>query len=680
MAGSPRFSAFSAFLIRRGWLVAGLLGAALYLPATFYDFTYDDLIIIRDNRRIQHLGDFKAYLGTSYWDRSGQNKEYRPLTMLGYAANFALSGKNPISYHLINAVLHGLVCSAAWMLVWALFGCAGLATGVAALFAVHPIHVEAVAGVVGRAELTTSLGLLLALVFGIYSFRAESTGRQWSWAFAASLAAALAIGSKENGLTVVPALVLIPFFAEGERRKAKGEGEANLRLSPFAFRLAQIFPSLILSAIPLVVYIIVRRAVLGGLSGPPNERQIFEFDNPLAGLSGVPRLLSALKMLTRYALMLVWPFHPSPDYSYGAIPMVLRANDPSWIIGALLIPLFLWGGWALRRRPAAFFGVWIFFVTFVITSNIFFPIGTMLAERLLYLPSFGFCLFAVDLIGGAMERMKTSERPAIFAKVILAIAILWGSAFALQTLLYLPTWKNNKVLFNYMVRRVPTSARAHLNIGYDLLENDRNFPEAIAHFQRALEIMPEQPSVLGSLGKAYFLSGKMKEAQQLLEEGRKEFPFDDSIAMSLARVYAAQGRRDEAEQLYQPFLAEQPRNLTLLRDYALLLVENGKSREAIAELEKVLAKTGEEDDAEVFIGLAKSHLKLGHYAEAESWLRKTLRLRPDDTEARFYLLQALMQLGKLDEAGAIADDLLKLKPNWDSVKKLLEEIQRRKNR
>ena len=104
-----------------GWILAGVLGFLIYLPSLTYDFTYDDALIIKENPRIQDLANWREYLATSYWDTPGQNKEYRPLSMLSYAVNYAVAEKNPISYHAINILLHALVCVAAWFLIWMLF-------------------------------------------------------------------------------------------------------------------------------------------------------------------------------------------------------------------------------------------------------------------------------------------------------------------------------------------------------------------------------------------------------------------------------------------------------------------------------------------------------------------------------------------------------------------------------
>ncbi len=718
--------------MQRGWILAGVAALLLYLPSLSYDFTYDDVLIIKENSRIHEVANLREYLGTSYWDSPGQNKEYRPLSMLSYAVNYALAGKDPISYHAVNIILHASVSIAAWWLLWMLFRRADLATLASVLFAVHPIHVEVVAGLVGRAEMMASLGFILTLLTAIKCLQTPTVKGRWIWGALSLLPAAIAVGSKENGLTVLPALVLLPFFFEKEVQPNAPAGWMGRlragRLGRFVGfsvvqRAQRLIPTMLFSGIAVVVYLLIRISVLGGMSGPRNMVQIFDFDNPLASLSGMPRLLSAFKMLARYGWMLVWPFNPSPDYSYGAIPLVLRINDPGWIIGVLGACFAAWAGWALRRRTASLFGICLFLITFVITSNIFFLIGTMLAERLLYLPSLGFCILVGDLAlwaasaipalirarqvkKGKEESEKSKKLEVRVRQGVAVVCGLWMLAFVGQTLRYLPKWKDNETLFTYMVNRVPGSARAQNNFGRVLFDQ-KKFEEAIPHLQRSIEIRP-QPSSVGTLGRIYVNLGRLEEAQAILEKANQDFPNDAEIVSNLARLYAAQNNREKSEKLYPPVIEALPKNYAFRRDFGLLLEEDGKPREAIKQLEAFIEKAHPEKDEQAFAALGRAHLsqendaqaeyymkrafadadayhqlartalKLGKAVKAEGYLRKSLELNPNgehSDHARYDLAKALLEQGRIDEAEALVQELVKRNPGNTSLTRLANQIQ-----
>lgn len=219
-------------LLRWGWLLAGAIGLILYAPSIAYDFTLDDVPIVRDNSRIRDLGEPQAYLWTSYWSSPGQNKEYRPITILSYALTYAVAELNPAAHHGVNVLLHALVCMALWWLIALMFGRPGLATLTACLFAMHPIHVEAVAGVVGRAELLSTLGFVGALVCAVHALRAGWSGRGWGWSILAGACSALAVGSKENGALSLLSLRSCPFsIRNGNRRGARTGGDSPMRFA-----------------------------------------------------------------------------------------------------------------------------------------------------------------------------------------------------------------------------------------------------------------------------------------------------------------------------------------------------------------------------------------------------------------------------------------------------------------
>lgn len=653
-AAAPAVPAPAAFLARAsrfGWMVAFFLGAGLFLPTLGYEFTYDDTLLIRDNLRIRDLSRPAEYLATSYWDRPNMNKEYRPAILLTYALNHAVGGLDPFGYRVVNVLLHGLVCAALWALVADLFGRRGLATGAAALFAIHPIHVEAVAGVVGRAELLASLGFLGGLVCATRSMRARDPERRWAWALAGGAPVAVAVFSKENALTLGPTMAAIPIFAALAGDRAGGgepggridaEGEGSARPAPFPARAAALFarlvPALAVAFVLHLAYLAARVAVLGGLRGDPYDNATVAFDNPLVEFGTVPRVLTAMKILGRYAALLLWPFHPSPDYSFGAFPLVQRLSDPTWMLGAALVPASGALAWALRRRPATLFGAALFVVTFALTSNVFFPIGTIMGERLLYLPSAGFCLVAADLGGEALARARRASSRSRAWAAGCAVAGLWLAAILAQTIRYTPVWRDNATLFEYMARAVPGSARARLTYGNQLL-NDGRVEEAIAELEESVRIFGRLPASRIRLGTAYLRAGRFAKAKEMLEAALAQDPYDPQGVMNLARVYAMEGRRDDAEKLYPPAVQAHAYHYQLRLDYALLLEENGRRSNDPERLSRAVERFEEirrearVADPKLLVALGRARAALGEKDAARAALTEALAANPTNAEA-----------------------------------------------
>ncbi|MGH9750908.1 MAG: protein O-mannosyl-transferase TMTC1-related protein, partial [Candidatus Polarisedimenticolia bacterium] len=365
-------------------LSAPLAAALLYLPTLRHDFVFDDHAVIGLNPLLQDARTMPRVLLSPWWNTgSHRGLLYRPLTSLSFAADRALAGGlRPAWFHAVNVVLHALATLLVTRLaIQILPGLAGPAAA-GLLFAVHPVHVEAVAGVVGRAEILAACGAVGAL---LCHRRAQAGDRFPLWAASAWVVFLLGLGGKESA-AVAPALCLLAdaaFPRPAPRRRwilYAGYGAV------------------------LGTYLLARRFVLGsfGLGEP-----IPFVDNPAAAAGPIQGRLTALGVALRYAGLLLWPRHLSADYSYDQIPVVRTPADP-WAIGGLLLVggVIGAGAWLLRRAPAYGFALLFTAAAFAPTCNLLLFIGTLMAERLLYLPSAGACLLAGALAGALAARWR----------------------------------------------------------------------------------------------------------------------------------------------------------------------------------------------------------------------------------------------------------------------------------
>src|SRR5437762_9198687 len=316
---------------------------------------------------------------------------YRPLTMVSYGLS-ALLSPNPLSYHLMNVALHALAALAAFSLARSLLRSTPAAGVAALLFAVHPVHTEPVANIAGRAEVLAGLFSLLALACFARATDAAAGKRLW---FVASLAAfAAGLLSKESAFATIALVALVSMWIE----------RAHLLTV-----VRRVLPYVALG----VAFVALRWFAVGAitLAEPPPF-----IDNPLAHVGLLARLATALVVLGDYGSVLAVPLRLSADDSFNQVPVVHSLADPR-LVGttAVILALALALGAARRRMPVLPFAALFFVFAIALTSNVCFPIGTIKAERMLYLPSFSWCLACGWLLrrwtGRVDGRDLTGKRP-----------------------------------------------------------------------------------------------------------------------------------------------------------------------------------------------------------------------------------------------------------------------------
>ena len=459
---------------RAVWIlvVAALLP---YLNALPNDFTLDDQGLILENEAVATF-DIASFWGQDYWagyDADAQSGLYRPLTLTTFAAEYALFGRRPLPYHLTNLLLHLVVTLLIWRLFRRLAG-DGAALWGAAVFAVLPGHSEAVIAVAGRADLLTTAGSLAALLIW-------SGGGGWRRALAGGFCFGLALLTKEQAV-VVPGLLLCVCWFQHRRY-----GEC-WRWTPFGA-----------AGLVLSTYLLVRYTVLGAFA----VIEIEPLDNPLVDLQGIDRVLAALAVATRYAVLLVAPARLSADYSFAAIdvrdlPVVEIAA------GLLLAALVVGAAWRFLRRPdtPGLAMMWLA-VCFAPLVNVLFPIGTILAERLSYAPSVGYALG----LGWALEAARRHLGRRATRSLGLAVLLVLG----VRTAARCADWRNEVRLFGAVVAVHPQSAKGHKGLAKALREAGR-LAEAETHYHRAIEIYPRFDTAHYNLGILLYDTARLDEA------------------------------------------------------------------------------------------------------------------------------------------------------------------------
>ena len=361
-------------------------------------FVHDDIAIIGENPLVRERRPYAwKTFRRDYWavleTNEGRDRLYRPLTIASFALNHAVGGLNPLGYRIVNALLHALACLALFRLCLR-FGLSRASAGaVSLLFALHPVHTEAVNAVVARADLMAAIGVFggLGLLMGVALPEAKPGGAQggpekggeeilsYRGVLAqVALTCALclfALLSKEIGVALLFSALLWWLWS----RYVSGEAERP----PLGHTLVAVCAL----ALVLIAYVWMRYAALGMLARPHPPSKL---DNILALMPAGERVFGAVGVLGRYFKLLVWPWPLSMDYSFAQIP-VGGAEAALWTAaGALGFVAWSYAAWRLRKdMPWIAFGLVVFIGAYLPVSNLLIPIGTIMAERVLYIPSAG---------------------------------------------------------------------------------------------------------------------------------------------------------------------------------------------------------------------------------------------------------------------------------------------------
>ncbi len=510
---------------RRTVILATLAAAAtavlVALPSILNGFVYDDVWIVQHREVVHSLRPLGELLAAPYWPEARGGSMGRPMTLFAFAGQWVVGGGSPAVFHAVNVVLYGMVSGLVALLGARLFTpMVGLLAGV--LFAVHPVHVEVTANVVGQAELLAALGYLLALV-AVWERSGSSDGRRRSVLLVAVVACvAFGLGAKEHVVTIPAALVVVWW------RRGAGDGEG------FATVARREWLALIASTAVIVVYLALRarfaHSVMAAGDPGPGLDHTSMFDRAVimlpVSLEWLRLLFLPLQLSADYS-----PQHLVPDRSFG---LIHAAAAMTWLAVAV-------GTWRWRDRwPAAFVGVAMFAATISLVSNVVVPLEVLLAERLLFLPSVGWALAIGGFFGAARFRDASVRRHITI--VAAATVVL---AFAARSVGRAGVWRTNEVFYRQLLHDAPDSFRAHWAIGGMAFERgDSTIGER--EMLTAVRLYPNNAELLRELGMLYASTDRYGPAIPLLERAVAIDSTAVSTALSLALALGRTERYPDA--------------------------------------------------------------------------------------------------------------------------------------
>lgn len=601
-------------------LVLVVVAVGVYADSIPNGFVYDDHAIVVNDARSHSLSRVGELFSGGYWTVTVRPL-YRPITLLSFALNHAVTGLSAPAYRVVNVLLHALTCVVLFRLMMLVFGRFWSALVAGAVYAVHPIHVEAVVPIVGRSELLSGLFVLTALV--LYVGDSARGGRRLTWRHA--LVVLLMWASmlcKESAIVLIGMVVV---FDVWQRSRLPAERCRDSWYRYLAGRFAHRYLSILLA---IVVVLLMRQWAIGMMFG---EGVTFpRVDNPLVGESWPVRILMGLVLLGKYAHLLLTGYPLCADYSYNAIPV------PDRVTGGVLVGLMcvVLGVAAvvvsLRRRREVALAIGWFAVSYAPVANVLVLIGTIFAERLTYLPSAMAAIIWGLAIPGLSAWLREQSRRGIRAiqGVVLAATVAGLLSYSVLTVLRNRTWRDDETLFRDAVAKQPNSARSQFNIGAWLATHG-NVDEGIEHLRRSVEIAGQYYLARTKLAATYIARHQWRETAEVLiplvesTDSRSEHLIPPLLMLGTAHLQL--GDMEAAWACYARIRQIQPRHTEAMRCQAEIMSRPDSGRHHKPEEAWALIQFVVNQDREGLASLATASriaIRQGRFIEANLYLKR----------------------------------------------------------
>jgi protein O-mannosyl-transferase len=623
-APTPAASAHGGIPFQRKIALAlGLIAALVYLNTLGHAYVLDDPLAISANEVVKR--GFAAWpeLLTTHYRQGTEGASasallYRPLSLMAFAAEWAIAPNSPGFGHFMNVLFYAL---SVMMIFLGMRRLAkgyhwSWAAGTALLFAVHPIHTEVVANIKSRDEIFVVLFSMLSF-YGFARFRDEKEGSKWL--IISLIAYFLALLSKESAVMLWPVFVLAGWFF----------GQQNFQQS-----IVRAVPYLG----PLLLFFVMRTIAFTGVK---DGSVIDVMDNPIVAANGFgERAATGFAVIWQYIQLLVVPHPLLSDYSYEHFPLAKWSDLKTWL-GVLsfvgLLGLGIWG-WQ-RRHPLAFcilaFGCGMLLYTQLITV-----IGTLFGERLAFGPSVWFCAAVVWLLGAAVgagnfnvEKNEDSSWPPYVRTLGMVLGGI-SLVFAGLTWMRNGAWRDNMTLFETDSAKAPRSVRLHNGVSGEVYNAYLALPKeqregvkasmmqrVIKEAQAANAIKPNLNSYI-NLGNAATVFNQLDSAIIHYKKALELAPKSGIALRNLSQTLLAQGRREGRERnnlpgaakLFEESIALGNATAEHYIDLGTVYGMMGRNADAIGPLERATQMDPKNKDA--WRNLSAAYNAVGNTAKA----------------------------------------------------------------
>jgi protein O-mannosyl-transferase len=556
--------------------IAASVGLAVATLVVFWPILGCDFVNLDDPENVtenSHVLGGLTREGVAWAFRTGHTGNWYPLTWLSYMLDVELFGRNAGGLHLTNLLLHVANTVLLFLALKRLTAAHWPSAFVAALFALHPLHVEPVAWISDRKDvLSAFFGLLALWAYGRYAFQRASQGAvgasrvmspSSSFYWLAVLFFACGLMSKATLVTLPFVMLLLDYWPLHRFELSR----FDLQFPTLARLLREKMPFFVLGAIFCVVAFSLQRKA-----------------GAVHSLSDVPIPVRLENALVSYALYLAKAICPAGL----AIPYSHEGHWPAEQVvfaAVLVVGLCLGTLWLGRKFPFVVTG-WFWFFGMTVPVNGLVQVGIQfMADRYQYMPLIGvFMLWA----WGAGEALKRWQPPKAAVGIVAGLIL---AACAIRTRDQLGYWQNSETLFLHALAVTKDNATANYNLGMALVQNGR-MDEAIAYLKKATEIHSNNPRVQvmaqNNLGNAVLLEGRMDEAIAHFQKALEIQPDFAQAHYNLGNALFQKGTKDQAAIHYWRAVEIQPGFAPAHNNLGTVLLEQGRVDEAIAHFQKAL--------------------------------------------------------------------------------------------
>lgn len=625
-------------------LIIGVV-AACYWNSLFCGFVFDDVSAILDNKDLHPSTPLKNLFLNDFWgtpmSEERSHKSYRPFTVLTFRLNYLFSELNAVSYHFLNVIFHAAVCIV-FLKVCKIFLDNRSSVVASLLFAVHPVHTEAVTGVVGRAELLSSIFFLAAFLSYTRSKGPENT-IVWTPIGLTVFLVAVATLCKEQGITVVGiCCVYEVFVAQGYTLPILWDSVLQILRGKVSipYCMLQMLLKLIVLMFSTFLLVVIRVQVI------QSQLPVFtRFDNPAAVSPSPARQLTFNYLLPVNAWLLLNPSELCCDWTMGTIPLVESLLDVRNIatitffcfLGSLLIFSLRYPG---ESSKTVLMALCLIVLPFIPASNLFFPVGFVVAERVLYVPSMGFCM----LVAHGWKKLSSNSALRKLSWAFLTLVLF---IHALKTLHRNWDWESEYTLFMSALKVNKNNAKLWNNVGH-ALENEKNFERALRFFIQATQVQPDDIGAHMNVGRTYKNLNRTKEAEESYLVAKSLMPqiipgkkYAARVAPNHLNVYinlanlirANESRLEEADQLYRQAISMRPDFKQAYISRGELLLKMNKPLQAKEAYLRALEL--DQSNADLWYNLAIVYIELKDPTEALKNFNRALELNPKHKLALF---------------------------------------------
>lgn len=668
----------------RKYLIGGICIAlalatlAVYWPITRHDFvSYDDADYITAN---PYVRDGLSWSGIAWAFKTTHAGNWHPLTWVSHMIDCSWHDVRPAGHHLTSLLLHVVNSLLAFLLLRRLTGMVWRSALVAALFALHPMHVESVAWAAERKDVLSALFWFLTLMAYV-KYVGLANLHVWRARIFYGLSLLffiLGLMSKPMVVTLPFVMLLIDFWPLGRLRILRLSAlNSNPALAStqksMGWLICEKLPFFVLTTAGCMVTYFAQRA--GGAIWASETLPI-----------GV-RLVNALVSYARYLLKAVWPADLAVIYPY-------QTHWSAAAIGAALLSLVLITGLTLlylKRNPALFVG-WCWFLGTLVPVIGLVQVGSQsMADRYTYLPFIGLFIAVVWGVGDLLNTHVAKKLRATVA-VVAAVVIVIGCGVG--TRLQIQYWQNGETLFRHALQVTENNYLAYNGLGSALhnlgrkqealaayaksIELHGHFPEAqynygtmlmdagkpneaIAHFQIALKGNPRFADAYQNLGEALMQQGKMEAAATHLEKAIALKPDNPFARYNLGTVLLRQSQYAPAAAQFAEAVKLKPDFADAHGNLAIALMREGQSEAALPHFSEAARLDPTNPERRFNLGLFL--LEHNRPAEAEQQLEEALRLK-SETKTHYRLAVALLRQHKTESAVIHYRAALRLAPDF----------------